>query len=97
MNESIRQRIFQRDNFTCQYCGLDASSVFSTWYYANLNVDHINPNGGDDDSNLVTACRACNLNKGSVPCATFEEAKELVLRKKEESEDWFKANVKGEK
>ena len=93
MNESDRQRIFRRNNFTCQYCGLDASLDFHTWYYANLNIDHINPKGGDDDSNLITACRTCNLIKGPIQCANFKEAKELVLRKRKESEEWFKANV----
>ena len=90
---SQKLRIFRRDGFKCPYCGLDASSDFDTWYYANLNVDHINPKGGNDDSNLVTACRTCNLLKWKHPCANLEEAKALVERKRKESLEWFNKHV----
>jgi len=69
-------RIFRRDPFRCQYCGLDGTKDFDTWHYANLNVDHIDPRAGNDDSNLVTACCTCNLIKGAHPCKTFENVKE---------------------
>ena len=62
--QNRRQQIFRRDAFKCRYCGLDASKDFDTWYYANLNVDHINPTGGDDDSNLVTAAAHATSSKG---------------------------------
>ena len=54
-----RKNIFQRDNYTCQYCGKSSGS---------LTVDHIIPKerGGIDDwKNLVTACLSCNLKKGN--------------------------------
>ena len=54
-----RQEIFVRDNFTCQYCGAHA---------VELTVDHVVPRhlGGTRRwENLVTACRFCNLRKGS--------------------------------
>ncbi len=89
-----KMRIFERDGFKCQYCGLDASSDFETWYYANLNVDHVDPKGGDDDSNLVTACRTCNSIKWAHPCRTLVEAKALVSEKRKESLDWFNKNVR---
>lgn len=56
----IRDRILERDNFRCTYCGaLGAPSV-------ELEVDHVVPlsrGGTHEMSNLVTACGDCNLSK----------------------------------
>jgi 5-methylcytosine-specific restriction endonuclease McrA len=57
----LRFRIFSRDSFRCVYCG----SVFPV---EELTVDHVQPRlrGGDNSGgNLVTACRGCNVQKGS--------------------------------
>lgn len=94
LSYKLKMQIFKRDGFKCQYCGIDASSDFDTWYYANLNVDHINPKGGDDASNLLTACRTCNLIKWKHSCENLEEARALVSAKRKESLDWFNKNVK---
>ena len=53
----IRERIFFRDNYTCQYCGERGTK---------LECDHKHPvarGGSHDDENLVTACRTCNRSK----------------------------------
>ena len=55
----IRQSVFIRDAYTCQYCGASDQK---------LHCDHILPmsRGGTNElSNLATACKACNLSKGS--------------------------------
>jgi 5-methylcytosine-specific restriction endonuclease McrA len=95
------QSIFERDNFTCQYCGLDASKDFETWWHANLNIDHIVPKsrGGsiDDEKNLVVACRACNLYKGSSACSSIEEARKVIAEKRAQAETWFRRYVLKEK
>jgi 5-methylcytosine-specific restriction endonuclease McrA len=55
----IRQRILQRDGYTCQRCGADGNSV-----------DHIIPRhafthgDADHESNLQTLCGSCNSSKG---------------------------------
>lgn len=60
-----RYSLYQRDDFTCQYCGDDE---------AELTVDHVRPKAdirhtGDDEGNLwynrVCACSRCNLQKGN--------------------------------
>ena len=54
-----RTNIFKRDNKTCQYCGSKSSS---------MTIDHIIPKdkGGKDTwTNLVTACKKCNLHKAN--------------------------------
>lgn len=54
-----RSRVFERDNYTCNYCGKRG---------VHLECDHVIPvaqGGGNDDSNLVTACRDCNRSKGA--------------------------------
>jgi len=52
----IRERILQRDGYTCQQCGGEGTTV-----------DHILPRsagGGDDDWNLQCLCTKCNYSKG---------------------------------
>lgn len=54
---TIRSRIFERDNYTCQYCGE---------YGKRLECDHVVPvsrGGSNEDRNLVTACFSCNRSK----------------------------------
>lgn len=55
--KAIRDRIFQRDDYTCQYCGERGKK---------LECDHVIPvarGGLHDDDNLVTACFTCNRSK----------------------------------
>ncbi len=53
---TTRLRIFERDGYTCTYCGS----------MEQLECDHIIPlarGGGSNDRNLTTACRDCNFAK----------------------------------
>lgn len=62
----VRSRVFLRDNNTCVYCS-------ST---QDLTIDHDIPQssgGGDDESNLLTACRSCNASKRDLTAAEFRE------------------------
>lgn len=59
--DATRQEIYERDNYTCQYCGADLSSNPRT-----QSIDHVIPltkGGTHQKSNLVTACKSCNLKK----------------------------------
>lgn len=54
----IRSRIFERDDYTCSYCGTRGG---------DLECDHKIPicqGGSNDDDNLTTACFPCNREKG---------------------------------
>ena len=54
---TIRRRIFQRDNYTCTYCGAHG---------VRLECDHVVPvsrGGSNEDNNLATACFDCNRSK----------------------------------
>ena len=54
----LRSLVFERDDFTCQYCGGTG----------RLECDHVVPvarGGGHDLKNLATACKPCNQSKGS--------------------------------
>lgn len=62
----LRFRIFERDGFTCQYCGKRPPEVI-------LHIDHVFPvskGGKDEIENLLTSCADCNLGK-----STFEIGK----------------------
>lgn len=55
----LRFSVFQRDNFTCQYCGAQPPGVM-------LVCDHIEPvaRGGETTiDNLITSCETCNQGK----------------------------------
>ncbi len=56
-----RFNVFLRDRFSCQYCGYHHSTP-------DLTFDHVVPRskgGRTVWENVVTACSACNLRKGS--------------------------------
>jgi len=66
---SLRKTIFERDNYTCKYCGIRGGK---------LEVDHIIPissGGTDDPNNLITSCRRCNRQKGGKSIDEFENWK----------------------
>jgi len=71
VSKKLRFEIFERDDFTCQYCGrnpLDHNVV--------LEIDHAiskKDDGEDDEENLVTSCFDCNRGKSK---------KSVILKKK---------------
>lgn len=63
VSKRLRYEIFRRDNHSCRYCGSAAPDV-------KITIDHVVPvtlGGGDDPTNLVTACSDCNSGKTSTP------------------------------
>jgi len=88
-------KVFKRDHFKCQYCGLDGLHKFENWLI--LTVDHIHPHakgGARSMDNLVTACQPCNLLKGHREYHSFEDAKKHVIAKREEWRNVFHDQVK---
>lgn len=54
-------KIHERDNFKCQYCGIDGSKSFKVWL--TLSWDHLLPRNHPDRDNpeyIVTSCQFCN-------------------------------------
>jgi 5-methylcytosine-specific restriction endonuclease McrA len=77
--------ILKRDQYRCQYCGLDGLANFENSLI--MTVDFVIPRarkGKKDAQNLVAACRPCNVLKGERAYSNFEEAKDYVLKKREE-------------
>lgn len=76
ISQTVRWRIFARDDFTCRYCGVKPPD-------AVLHVDHVHPvskGGRNDEANLVTACETCNGGKSDklIPLAKADTQKEIV-------------------
>jgi hypothetical protein len=58
---AVRRHVYARDGHTCVYCARRGRRVL-------LTIDHVFPvalGGTNEVSNLVTACRPCNLTKGA--------------------------------
>ena len=88
-------KIFQRDHFKCQYCGLDGLERFENWLA--LTVDHLYPadrGGSRRMDNLVTACQPCNVLKGKQVFASREKAREHILVRREEWRRVYAMQVK---
>jgi 5-methylcytosine-specific restriction endonuclease McrA len=85
-SNSKRDRIYTRDKFRCQYCGIKVKSFHKALgrnlLREDLTLDHIHPQsrGGETKpSNLVTCCKPCNQIKGAL---TPEEARMPLLASK---------------
>ena len=62
MSKSLREKILNRDNRTCQNCKKTAESFREI----KLHIDHIIPvskGGTDNEDNLQVLCSSCNLIK----------------------------------
>ena len=83
-------KILERDQFRCQYCGLDGATSFENSLM--MSVDFVIPRtrrGKKDTNNLVAACRPCNLIKGRRIFKSLDDAKAYVLQRREElRKDW---------
>lgn len=78
-------RILERDQYRCQYCGLDGQASFEN--ALSMSVDFVVPRarkGKKDPGNLVACCRACNMIKGHRVYSNFEEARNHVLSRRDE-------------
>ena len=64
MTQSLRKQIKERDDYTCQMCGLSSHDEANLL----LEIDHIKPlakGGITSEENLQTLCWRCNRSKGS--------------------------------
>ncbi len=83
MQEGLK--ILERDEYRCQYCGLDGRASFENALV--MRVDFVHPRarkGRKDPANLVACCTPCNTIKGTKVYANFDDAKAFVLKKREE-------------
>jgi len=97
VDEYPYQHIFERDKFSCQYCGWQGRGSFDSWHVAGLCIDHIVPRhagGSDADSNLVVSCRSCVEMKGRLTPASFEHARQEIDQKRWEAREWFEKHVR---
>jgi hypothetical protein len=79
------RKILERDQYRCQYCGLDGGASFEN--ALAMSVDFVVPRarkGKKDPGNLVACCRSCNMIKGTKVYRSFDEAKAYVLAQREE-------------
>ena len=78
-------KILERDDYRCQYCGLDGRASFEN--ALAMRVDFVVPRarkGKKNPSNLVASCTPCNTIKGTRVYANFDDAKAFVLKQREE-------------
>jgi len=85
VSPSEGMKILERDQFCCQYCGLDGRTSFENALI--MSVDFVVPHahkGKKDAANLVACCRPCNVIKGKRVYRDFAEAQKYVLARREE-------------
>jgi len=73
----VRDNIFHRDNFVCQFCMVK-------FPVEQLTVDHLIPlaqGGIDEMTNYVTACRSCNEKKASMSTKEFADCIKIDIVK----------------
>lgn len=77
--------VLERDDYKCQYCGLDGRASFENALM--MRVDFVVPRakkGKKGPTNLVACCIPCNTIKGTKVYKSFDDAKEFVLARREE-------------
>jgi 5-methylcytosine-specific restriction endonuclease McrA len=79
------RKILERDDYRCQYCGLDGRANFENALI--MRVDFVVPRarkGKKEPGNLVACCTPCNTIKGTKVYASMDEARAFVLARRAE-------------
>lgn len=79
----IRQRVYDRAGGCCEYCRTCEVNTGQT-----MQVDHIDPQGGDDPANLCLACWNCNNHKRQATSAPDPATGEEALLFNPRVEEW---------
>jgi len=69
INLKLRQKVLERDNYTCQLCGYKAKEKYDDGEAVRLEVDHKTPlkqGGKTVEENLWSLCSCCNAGKKSL-------------------------------
>ena len=77
ISKRVRFAIFERDQYTCQYCGKQPPDVV-------LELDHIQPHskgGSDEPLNLTTSCKDCNLGKSDRELGKFPPSQDAYMER----------------
>ena len=93
---SLREglKILERDDYRCQYCGLDGRASFENALV--MQVDFVVPRarkGKKDPKNLVACCHPCNKIKGTRVYANLEQARTFVLARRVELRNAWEART----
>jgi 5-methylcytosine-specific restriction endonuclease McrA len=70
---AVQQKIWVADGCKCRFCGVSMGK-------AQMTIDHFESlelGGKNDTSNYITACRACNKSKGSMPARDWCNLRKL--------------------
>lgn len=77
ISKNRRAAIYKRDGHACVYC---------TSRHGQLSLDHIRTRfkfGGNESTNLVTACTSCNSRRGKQSLRAF-----CIIIASETNQDW---------
>ena len=94
IGKKLRFSVFERDDFTCQYCGKNPKD-----HDIILNLDHavsVKDGGDNSEDNLITSCWDCNIGKGATSVVRKEGKRDVEdeLRKADERLSQIKAMIK---
>ena len=84
---SMKQYIFDRDNYTCKFCGSISSLM--------MTVDHYIPvakGGSKDSTNLVCCCYFCNQLKSDMLPEDFKKYSKTLRILKETGKIYIEFN-----
>ena len=88
----VEAKVYQRDRWTCVYCGFDGRS-FDSWM--QLTLDHVVPQHIKKDhseENLVACCTACNSITSRMTFKPDDSKAKIIKAKRErvrERRKWY--------
>ncbi len=71
--DEIKQEVYDRARGCCEYCQTCEANTGQT-----MQIDHIDPSGGDDIDNLALACWNCNNHKRQATEALDDNTNQVV-------------------